>query len=157
MLALFGMISNAVTLVIAWFLKFTSFSNSASVAFNFRQLTRASLLIAFKAFFVAFIAVTIAFFYYAITSIAVLYNLISDLFLKIQNAQGDTAQSSAIIDGAFHFLHVSGIANGLETVFPIIASAILFRMTIYLYSVTKKAYDTFQTLYVNVVGVLTAS
>jgi len=133
MLAFFSMVLNGITIVLAFFSKFTAFSNSASILSNVRLFGRKALYVALIAAMLAYVVILVAFFYYMVESIVTAYNLISSMIDKMQNAQGGT--TSPLIQGFYYFLNVTGVADAISAIFPFIASALSFRLLKALYQV----------------------
>jgi hypothetical protein len=61
--------------------------------------------------------------------VTTVYNLVSDLIEKITAAG---FSGSSILDLAFYLLNVSGVAVGLQAIFPLIAAALTFRLLLFL-------------------------
>lgn len=134
MVQFFLMVFNGITIAIAWFSKFTSWGNSAAILSNVRFVGRKVLYIALIALIIAYIAILIAFFYFMIDSIVSVYNLISDLLVKIQTMSSGSGQVSPIMQPLFLILNSSGVVAGFNAIFPFIASALTFRLLKILYT-----------------------
>jgi hypothetical protein len=133
MVQFFLMVFNGISIAIAFFSKFTAFSNSASLLSNARFIGRKLLYTALIALIIAYIVILIAFFYYMVESIVSAYNLISAFLAKIQNMETGGGQVSPIFQPLYLMLNSSGFASGLNAVFPFIASALTFRLVKILY------------------------
>lgn len=134
MVQFFLMVLNGITLVIQFFSKFTSFSNSAAILSNVRLIGRKTLYVALIALFIAYIVVLIAFFYFMIDSIVSAYNLVSSLLDRIQNLQTGNGTVSPLFQPLYLLLHSTGFASGFNAAFPFLAAAITFRLMKILYS-----------------------
>lgn len=86
----------------------------------------------FYAFLLLFIASSVFFFYFIVTNIIKIYNLIS--FALAYISSGDSGDS--IVSTMYYFLTISGITSGVEAFMPILASALLFALMKALYRIT---------------------
>jgi hypothetical protein len=158
MVAFFGMIVEAVSVFLAFFGRLGAFFTSQAVATNLRFAIRLTLLNAFRFSFLTFIALLVAFLVFALDALVKIYNLISQLISMMQNpASVSGVGSSSIVEGFFYFLHVSGIADAIATVFPIIASALTFVLMRNAYRVTLYFYEQLTKIYTTAVTIITGS
>jgi hypothetical protein len=158
MVAFFGMIVEAFTWVMVFFGRVGLFFSSQAVAQNLRFAIRLTLLGAFKFAFFSFVALLVAFAYFALQSLVKIYNLISQTINYMQGISAvPVGSASPMIDGFYYFIHVSGIADAITNVFPIIASALTFVLMRNAYRVTLFFYKELTRVYVQYVNLLTAS
>jgi hypothetical protein len=140
-----------------WINKFTIFSNSASILSNFRLLSRKTLLFILIPFIVIYFGLLIAFFYYTIDSIVVVYNLISAFLLKMQNMESGGGVSSPILQPFFLFLNASGFVSGFQAAFPFLASALLFRLLSALYNLVIRVNKSMIRMGTDLIALITAA
>lgn len=138
MLKFFSMVVEGFVAFFLWLNKFTLFSNTASALSNLRLLSRKTLLFILIPFIVIYIALLMAFFYYMIDSIIIVYNLISSFLLKMQDMNSINTGSSSILQPFYLLLNSVGFVNGFQASFPFIASALLFRLLSALYRLVLK-------------------
>ncbi len=158
MVAFFGMIVEAVGVFLAFFGRLGAFFTSQAVATNLRFAVRLTLLGAFRFSFLTFIALLVAFLAFALDALVKIYNLISQLIGMMQNPSlSGSSGSSSIIQGFYYFIHVSGIADAVATVFPIIASALTFVLMRNAYRVTLYFYEQLTKIYTTAVAIITGA
>lgn len=157
MVAFFGMIVNFFGWFTAFFARFAIFSSSASIVQNWRYALRVTLLTAFKISFFFFIALLFAFIYFSLQALVTVYNLISDVINLMQNTgvYASRPEHNEYLNLFFHFVNVTGIADGIAAVFPVVASALTFVLTRNAYRVTLFFYQRITTLYIEGVKLLT--
>lgn len=122
--------ANLGTRMFAWF------SSLAKYAM-FSTAIRIFLYSLFYAFLLMFITASGFFFYYMVTNIIKIYNLISFAldYISYASTSGDS-----IVSTTFFFLTVSGIVDGVKAFFPFFASAVLFLLMKSLYKITMFFY-----------------
>lgn len=157
MFIFFNMIVNGITLVLTFFGKWTFFSNSASALSNVRFLTRKVLFVALIILFIVYIGLEIAFYYFMIDSIIHVYNLISALLIKMQTMQSGNGSESPILQPLFLLLHSTGVASAFNSVFPFIASALIFRIMKVLYVAINHLHTRLLYLYLESIKLITAA
>lgn len=153
MIAFFEMVVAAVNFFGVFFNKFIAFFNSFSILSNAKFGFRLSYMSIFSFFFISFLTITVAFIYFALESIVVVYNLINSILDLISNTSGS---SNPILSSFYHFLNVTGVVQGLETAWPFVASALSFRLMLFLYRTTLYVYKLMWKLYVDTLLLLTA-
>lgn len=124
---------------------FSWFSSMARFAM-FSKVIRIFLFSLFYAFLLMFISASAFFFYYMVTNIIKIYNLISFVLAFISDA---SSSGDSIVSTTFYFLTISGIVGGFKAFFPFFASAVLFllmkslyKITLFFYRQVKEVVDT---------------
>lgn len=124
---------------------FTWFSSMARFAM-FSKAIRVFLFTLFYAFLLMLIAFTGFFFYFMVTNIIKIYNLIS-YFLEVLSSAGSAGGD--IVSTTFFFMSITGISAGIQAFFPFLASALLFllikamyKTTLFFYRQVKEVVDT---------------
>lgn len=133
MLAFFEMVVSVFIRIFMWFNRTTLFSNTLSGLTNLRFLSRKVLLFILIPFIVIYIGILLAFFYYTIDSIVIVYNLVSSFLVKMQTMDSGGGVTSPILQPFFLFLNSVGFVSGFQAAFPFLASAVLFRLLTALY------------------------
>lgn len=157
MLIFFNMVVNGLSLLFGFFGKFATFSNSFSALTNLRLVTRRILFVALIALIAVYIALEIAFYYYTAQAIVNTYNIISDLLVRITTMQSGGGSSSPLLQPLFLLLNSSGFASGLNTAFPFLASALIFRLMKFLYVVINDLHRRLIWLYFESVKLITGA
>lgn len=129
MIALFEMIVVGFASLLRFFAKWTTFTNFTTAVTAIRVIGRKTLIAILIAMIIAYFTLLTAFIYFVFEAVTTVYNLVSDLIEKITQAG---FSGSSILDLTFYLLNVSGVAAGLQAVFPLIAAALTFRLLIFL-------------------------
>lgn len=132
-------IANFGTRMFAWFSSLARFAMLS-------KAIRVFLFMLFYGFLLLFISASAFFFYFMISNIIKIYNLVSYV-LQIISSAGSSGDS--IVSATFYFLTISGIVDGVKAFFPVLASALLFilmkalyRATLFFYRQVKEVVDT---------------
>ncbi|MFA6143790.1 MAG: hypothetical protein WCW84_04745 [Sulfurimonas sp.] len=158
MVALFEMIVAGFIRFFAFFGKYVGSSNARTIFDMLRFTSRKAFLVILVALILAFVALAFSFFYYMISVITTVYNLISHLIIMIQSPSGiGGGTPSPMLQGAMMLINASGIAQGISSAFPFIASALTFRLMVVLYRAILKLYEFFVVRFGEIIALVTAA
>ncbi len=157
MVALFEMIVAGFIRFFSFFGKFIGASNSRTIFDMLRFTSRKAFLVILVALILSFVALAFSFFYYMISVITTVYNLISSMITMIQSPGGSGGATSPMIQGAMMLINASGIAQGISSAFPFIASALTFRLMVVLYRLILKLYEFFVVRFGEIIALVTAA
>jgi len=125
----------------------------------FRLLSRKAMLTVLIALIVSYTVIAFAFFYYMIDVIISVYNMISHFIIMIQSpaSVGGGSSSSPMLQGAMMLINASGIVQGIQSAFPFIASALLFRLMKVLYQLVERLHFHMISIFNNVILLATSA
>lgn len=158
MVALFEMIVAGFLRFFSFFSKYVAITNTRTILDMFRLLSRKAMLAVLIALIVSYTVIAFAFFYYMIDVIISVYNMISHFIIMIQSpASVGGGASSPMLQGAMMLINASGIVQGIQSAFPFIASALLFRLMKVLYQLVERLHFHMITIFNNVILLATSA